>query len=64
MKVASRRGCMVVRPDSGDPVTVVLESLEMLGDKFGTSLNTLGYKQLPDCVRVLQGKFGTSLNNS
>lgn len=54
-QVASRHGCLVVRPDSGDPPTVVLRTLQLLGDKFGTTVNSLGYKQLPDCVRVLQG---------
>lgn len=45
---------IVVRPDSGDPVTVVAKVLEILGDKFGTTTNSKGYKVLNN-VRVLQG---------
>lgn len=54
-KVLSRQGTLVVRPDSGDPVKVVIEVLSALGDAFGYSTNTKGYKVLPDQVRVIQG---------
>ena len=47
-------GSVVVRPDSGDPPTMVVRVLNILGDKFGTSTNKRGYKVLPDCVRVIQ----------
>jgi nicotinamide phosphoribosyltransferase len=45
---------VVVRPDSGDPVTVVLKCTEILGDKFGYTTNAKGYKVLKH-VRVIQG---------
>ncbi len=46
---------LVVRPDSGYPVEVVLKCLELLGKGFGTSLNTKGYKVINHGVKVLQG---------
>ena len=48
-------GRVVIRPDSGDPVEVVTQTLEILDECFGTTLNSKGYKVLPSCVRVLQG---------
>lgn len=46
---------LVIRPDSGDPETVVLKVLSLLGDKFGFTTNQKGYKVLNNCVRVIQG---------
>jgi nicotinamide phosphoribosyltransferase len=46
---------VVIRPDSGDPVEVVPKAIEMLMDRFGFYVNSKGYKQLPSCVRVIQG---------
>jgi nicotinamide phosphoribosyltransferase len=48
-------GPLVVRPDSGDPPTVVCKVLDILGSKFGTTLNSKGYRILPPYVRVIQG---------
>jgi nicotinamide phosphoribosyltransferase len=48
-------GRLVVRPDSGDPCIVPIECIEKLGAKFGYTLNRLGYKVLPPCIRVIQG---------
>lgn len=45
---------LVIRPDSGDPVEVVFKVVEILSSKFGTSINSKGYKLLNN-VRVLQG---------
>ncbi len=47
-------GPLVIRPDSGDPATVVVKVLDTLGGKFGTTLNSKGYKMLPDYLRVIQ----------
>lgn len=47
-------GPLVVRPDSGDPATVVVKVLDTLGSKFGTTLNSKGYKVLPKYLRVIQ----------
>lgn len=46
---------IVVRPDSGDPTVVPIECIKLLGEKFGFTLNSKGYKVLPSCVRVIQG---------
>ncbi|MDG6881638.1 putative nicotinate phosphoribosyltransferase [Phocoenobacter uteri] len=48
-------GTLVVRPDSGKPTEVVCKTLEILEQKFGSTLNSKGYKVLPDCIRVIQG---------
>lgn len=54
-KVINMGGTLVIRPDSGDPVKVVRESLQRLGAKFGTTINSKGYKVLPNYVRLIQG---------
>jgi len=45
---------VVIRPDSGDPVTVVNQSMAILAQKFGFTTNNKGYKVLNN-VRVIQG---------
>lgn len=45
---------VVIRPDSGDPVAVVHQCLELLDEAFGHTVNGKGYKVL-DHVRVIQG---------
>jgi nicotinamide phosphoribosyltransferase len=45
---------LVVRPDSGDPETVVARTLELLAERFGTTVNSKGYRVL-NTVRVIQG---------
>lgn len=54
-QVLAREGTLVVRPDSGDPVTVVLQVLSLLGEAFGTSDNEAGFRVLNPKVRVIQG---------
>jgi nicotinamide phosphoribosyltransferase len=54
-KVIFNGGTLVIRPDSGDPVTVNLRILEILGEKFGFTVNSKGYKVLPSFVRIIQG---------
>lgn len=54
-KVLARDGTLVIRPDSGNPVEVVLKVLHILGARFGTTINTKGYKVLNPKVRVIQG---------
>ena len=54
-EVKNMGGTLVIRPDSGEPAKVVREALERLAVKFGTTLNSKGYKVLPDYVRVIQG---------
>jgi nicotinamide phosphoribosyltransferase len=45
---------VVIRPDSGDPVSVVSEVLQRLDQRFGSTMNSKGYKVL-NYVRVIQG---------
>ncbi|MGZ8924521.1 MAG: nicotinate phosphoribosyltransferase, partial [Nitrososphaeraceae archaeon] len=46
---------MVFRPDSGKPSEIVLKVVQLLGEKFGFTVNSKGYKVLPPHIRVLQG---------
>lgn len=45
---------VVVRPDSGNPPAVVLRTVQLLDEKFGSKVNSKGYKVLNN-VRVIQG---------
>jgi nicotinamide phosphoribosyltransferase len=45
---------IVIRPDSGDPVAVNRQLIEILGEKFGYTTNTKGFKVLNN-VRLIQG---------
>lgn len=54
-KIMAKDGTLVIRPDSGDPRSVVLEVLQRLWDKFGGNTNEKGYKVLDPHVRVIQG---------
>jgi nicotinamide phosphoribosyltransferase len=54
-KVLGRKGTLVVRPDSGDPVDTPVRTLKALWDKFGGSVNSKGYRVLDPHVRVIQG---------
>lgn len=45
---------LVVRPDSGDPSTVVVKCLKILDKYFGHTVNEKGYRVLNN-VRVIQG---------
>ncbi len=54
-QIMNRNGTLVVRPDSGEPTKIVLTCLEILGDKFGYSINSKGYKVLDPHIRLIQG---------
>ena len=54
-EVLARRGTLVVRPDSGDPQTVVPQVLDGLWRRFGGSVNARGFRVLDPHVRVIQG---------
>jgi nicotinamide phosphoribosyltransferase len=49
------KGTLVVRPDSGDPATIVLQTIRELMEAFGTRINSKGYSELPKNIRVIQG---------
>lgn len=53
--VVNSGATLVVRPDSGDPLVVPVDVVEILSEKFGFTVNNKGYKVLPNCVRVIQG---------
>lgn len=54
-EVLAAENGLVIRPDSGDPPTVVVRVLDILGAKFGYTRNAKGYKLLHPKVRVIQG---------
>ncbi len=53
VKISGAR--LVVRPDSGDPLQVPIEVIHRLMNHFGYSINSKGYRVLPDYLRVIQG---------
>jgi nicotinamide phosphoribosyltransferase len=54
-KVINNGGTVVIRPDSGNPVEVVCQTIKLLMDKFGYTTNSKGYRLLPNYLRVIQG---------
>lgn len=48
-------GTLVVRPDSGDPVETPVNVIDKLMHLFGYTVNTKGYRVLPEYIRVIQG---------
>ena len=54
-QILNRDGCLIVRPDSGDPVEVVLKVLLILWKRFGGTTNAKGYKVLDPHIRIIQG---------
>src|SRR6201986_2912893 len=54
-EILNRKGTLVIRPDSGDPIMTLLKIFEILFGKFGFTVNAKGYKVLPPQVRVIQG---------
>lgn len=53
-QVVDSGATVVIRPDSGDPVEVNRRLIEILGEKFGYTTNTKGFKVLNN-VRLIQG---------
>lgn len=53
--ILARDGVYVVRPDSGDPVTVISKLLNILWKGFGGEYNSKGYKVLNPKIRIIQG---------
>lgn len=53
-EVIDAKGLLVIRPDSGDPATVVLKVVQLIDKKFGSVVNAKGFKVLNN-VRVIQG---------
>ena len=55
--VTGRKGKLVVRPDSGWPPTVMVQTLKDLEKYFGCEINSMGYKTLPPYVGIIYGDF-------
>lgn len=53
-KVIDSGSTVVIRPDSGDPETVVYRLIEILAGRFGYTVNSKGYRVLNN-VRIIQG---------
>jgi nicotinamide phosphoribosyltransferase len=53
-KVVASGATVVIRPDSGDPVGVNVKLIQILEQKFGTTVNSKGFKVLNN-VRLIQG---------
>ena len=53
-EVVASGATVVIRPDSGDPVAVNRQLIEILGQKFGYTTNAKGFKVLNN-VRLIQG---------
>mmetsp|Transcript_30880 Transcript_30880/g.80615 ORF Transcript_30880/g.80615 Transcript_30880/m.80615 type:complete len:404 (-) Transcript_30880:704-1915(-) len=56
-KIRTRKGRLVVRPDSGDPPVIVPQLLDLLGKAFEEDVTTTatGHKLLPPYIRLIQG---------
>ena len=54
-KLGAAGGRFVCRPDSGDPVEIIVTSLKILYSKFedDCTINSKGFKVLPDYLRIL-----------
>ena len=49
------KGTVVLRPDSGNPVAMASSCLEHMMQVFGYTVNSKGYKVLPNYVRMIYG---------
>lgn len=69
-KIVNRKGKLVIRPDSGDPVKIICGDpnaqgparkgvVELLWDIFGGRKNSKGYKELAPCIGAI---YGDSIN--
>lgn len=53
-QVVDSGATVVIRPDSGDPLAINQQLIEILGQKFGYTVNAKGFKVLNN-VRLIQG---------
>ena len=53
-RVVDSGATVIIRPDSGDPLIVVVKVMELLAARFGADVNGRGYRVLRH-VRVIQG---------
>ena len=60
-EILAHNGKLLIRPDSGDQVTTVVDTILSLWENFGGSINTKGYKVLDPHIGVILGD-GCSLH--
>jgi nicotinamide phosphoribosyltransferase len=54
-RVIDSGATIVIRPDSGDALTIPVGVIKAAADAYGYTTNSKGYKVLPSCIRVIQG---------
>lgn len=54
-EVLARTNFLAIRLDSGDPASMVLDSLRLCDEAFGSEINQKGYRVLNPKIRLLQG---------
>lgn len=54
-QVKAKGATVVLRPDSGNPLTMPIDVINAIMSKVGYTVNSKGYKVLPDHIRVIQG---------
>ncbi len=54
-EIMAHNGCMLMRGDSGDCVSVVTKTVFKLWEEFGGSINSKGYKVLDSHVKAIYG---------
>jgi cytidyltransferase-like protein len=54
-QIAKTGGTLVERPDSGDPVQVLIDVIKLLMKEHGHTVNSKGCAVLPDYIRAIQG---------
>lgn len=55
--IMKRKGKVVIRPDSGNPVEMAIKTVELLWERFGGTTNARGYKVLDPHVGVIYGDY-------
>lgn len=55
--IMKRKGKVVIRPDSGNPVEMAIKTVEILWERFGGVVNANGYKVLDPHVGVIYGDY-------
>jgi nicotinamide phosphoribosyltransferase len=54
-KVITHGGTLVIRPDSGEPISMIISTIQRLMNRFGFSTNHKGFRVLPNFLRVIHG---------
>lgn len=54
-KILKRKGKLIIRPDSGDPVDITIKVIQSLESHFGSTINNKGFKLLNDKIGVVYG---------